>query len=141
MLAVLIDPYRKSIELVENSGEAEAINTALDGRWGGGTHMVRRGHGQLEYGYCDDEGYYRLNQCYFAFANYPYPIGGKMIVYGLNGPNNVSTALTVAEVEAMTEWVDDIEFDRIEVVEENKDGINHQTWIPHFKRKAKADVK
>lgn len=137
MKAMIIDPHNHTLSRVDNDGSAEAIRDLLHDQWGGGGHMVYRWpSGKVEYGYCDDEGYYREKQAFFSLSNYPYPLAGRMVIYGMSGPNNTSTSFKASTLRPLITWRDDIEFERLEVIERNThDGFVHQTYIPHFRQK------
>lgn len=100
MLAILIDPFTETIEVVDYSGDWRDISTLL------GCDLFTTVYIDDEDTlYIDDEGLYVEDQRYFKWKGYPQPLAGRGLVLGCT-PDGDSTdsSKTIEQIQDMVEW-------------------------------------
>ena len=100
MLAILIDPFTETIEMVDYSGDWEDISELI-----GCSLFTTIDLGDSDTLYVDDEGLYVKNQRFFNLKGYPQPLAGRGLVLGytLDG-DSTDSSLTVSQVQDMVSW-------------------------------------
>ena len=100
MLAILIDPFHETIEMVDYSGDWQDISALI-----GCDLFTTINLGDSDTLYVDDEGLYVKNQRFFNLEGYPQPLAGRGLVLGYT-PDGDSTdsSLTVSQVQDMVSW-------------------------------------
>ena len=100
MLAILIDPFTETIEMVDYSGDWEDISALI-----GCSLFTTIDLGDSDTLYVDDEGLYVKNQRFFNLKGYPQPLAGRGLVLGytLDG-DSTDSSLTVSQVQDMVSW-------------------------------------
>ena len=100
MLAILIDPFHETIEMVDYSGDWEDISALI-----GCSLFTTIDLGDSDTLYVDDEGLYVKNQRFFNLKGYPQPLAGRGLVLGytLDG-DSTDSSLTVSQVQDMVSW-------------------------------------
>lgn len=100
MLAILIDPFTETIEVVDYSGDWQDISTLLECSLF--TTIDLDENNTL---YVDDEGLYVEDQRFFNLEGYPQPLAGRGLVLGYT-PDGDSTdsSLTISQVQDMVSW-------------------------------------
>jgi hypothetical protein len=77
MLAILIDPFTETIEVVDYSGDWQDISTLLEC-----SLFTTIDLGDSDTLYVDDEGLYVEDQRFFNLEGYPQPLAGRGLVLG-----------------------------------------------------------
>ena len=100
MLAILIDPFTETIEMVDYSGDWEDISALI-----GCSLFTTINLGDSDTLCVDDEGLYVKNQRFFNLKGYPQPLAGRGLVLGytLDG-DSTDSSLTVSQVQDMVSW-------------------------------------
>ena len=100
MLAILIDPFTETIEVVDYSGDWKDISALI-----GCSLFTTIDLGDSDTLYVDDEGLYVKNQRFFNLKGYPQPLAGRGLVLGytLDG-DSTDSSLTVSQVQDMVSW-------------------------------------
>lgn len=100
MLAILIDPFTETIEVVDYSGDWQDISTLLEC-----SLFTTIDLSDSDTLYVDDEGLYVEDQRFFNLEGYPQPLAGRGLVLGYT-PDGDSTdsSLTVSQVQDMVSW-------------------------------------
>ena len=78
MQAILIDPYEKTIEVVDYSGDWKDISTLI----GCDIFSTVYVDNSIDTFYIDDEGLFVENQKFFKLTGNPQPLAGRCLVLG-----------------------------------------------------------
>lgn len=102
MRAILIDPFTRTVQTVEHSGDYHEIYKLIDA----GTFEVLplddRGNGL----YLDEDGLFADRQEFFALGNYPQPLAGKGLILGVDSEGeSAGTTLKLEAVFAAVRWL------------------------------------
>lgn len=102
MQAILINPFDKTIEEIEYSGDWRDISSLLEcdifttAYFADTTDSV----------YIDDEGLYVEDQAFFTIGDYPQPLAGRGLILGCNDEgDSVDCETTLEEAKAMVKFV------------------------------------
>ena len=102
MQAILINPFDKTIEEVEYSGDWKDISSLLEcdifttAYFDDTTDSV----------FIDDEGLYVEDQAFFTIGDYPQPLAGRGLILGCNDEgDSVDCKTTLEEVKAMVKFL------------------------------------
>jgi hypothetical protein len=100
MMAILIDPYEETIEVVDYSGDYKDISTLL------GCDLFTSVYTEMaDTIYVDDEGLYVENQKYFKLKGYPQPLAGRGLVIGVTDDGDSTDCVSSLEdIQDMVSW-------------------------------------
>lgn len=102
MKGILIDPFRKTVIVVDVESGIEAIYNAIQAD----TFAVISMKDTKDAAYLDDDGLFKENQEFFAFGNYPHPLGGRALILGTNDEGrSVDAKSSLAEVFTAVRWL------------------------------------
>lgn len=103
MLALLIDPFTRTITEVEYSGNYQQIYDLIDCQ----TYDCARINKHGDAIFVDDEGLISEKpQAFFLHKDYPQPLAGKGLVLGCDDEGeSVAPHTTLDEVTAAVQWV------------------------------------
>jgi hypothetical protein len=119
MRAVLIDPFAKTIEEVDYSGELDDVYRLT---W---TDIVETVQVDREHHmYVDEEGMMQKDQRFFRVAGYPQPLAGRGLIVRSDREGNDVPARPgmVSAMKAIVSWVrPDLRIEAIETIEDEVD--------------------
>jgi len=102
MQAILINPFDKTIEEIEYSGDWKDISSLLEcdifttAYFDDTTDSV----------FVDDEGLYVEDQAFFTIGDYPQPLAGRGLILGCNDEgDSVDCETTLEEAKAMVTFL------------------------------------
>lgn len=102
MQAILINPFDKTIEEIEYSGDWKDISSLLECD----IFTTAYFDDTDDSVYVDDEGLYVEDQAFFTIGNYPQPLAGRGLILGCNDEgDSVDCKTTLEEAKAMVEFL------------------------------------
>ena len=102
MQAILINPFDKTIEEIEYSGDWKDISSLLECD----IFTTAYFDDTDDSVYVDDEGLYVEDQAFFTIGSYPHPLAGRGLILGCNDEgDSVDCKTTLEEAKAMVEFL------------------------------------
>lgn len=102
MQAILINPFDKTIEEIEYSGDWRDISSLLECDIFTTVYF----DDTTDSVYVDDEGLYVEDQAFFTIGNYPQPLAGRGLILGCNDEgDSVDCKTTLEEAKAMVKFL------------------------------------
>lgn len=102
MQAILINPFDKTIEEIEYSGDWKDISSLLECDIFTTVYF----DDTTDSVYVDDEGLYVEDQAFFTIGNYPQPLAGCGLILGCNDEgDSVDCKTTLEEAKAMVKFL------------------------------------
>ena len=102
MQAILINPFDKTIEEVDYSGDWRDISSLLECDIFTTAYFADTPDSV----YVDDEGLYVEDQALFTIGDYPQPLAGRGLILGCNDEgDSVDCETTLEEAKAMVKFV------------------------------------
>lgn len=100
MQAILIDPYKQTIEVVDYSGDWRDIKALL------GCELFTTVYiDDVDSIYVDDEGLYVEDQKFFKLQGYGQPLAGRGLVLGTDEEGDSTDCVsTLEQIQDMVEW-------------------------------------
>lgn len=103
MQAILIDPFKETIEYVDYSGDWQDIKGLLQCDLFATVYID-----DCDTLYVDDEGLYQEPQRFFQYRGYPQPLAGRGLILGTDEEgDSTDCLLTVEQVRDMVSWCPD----------------------------------
>lgn len=101
MMAILIDPYEETIEVVDYSGDWKDISTLI----GCDIFSTVYVDNSTDTFYIDDEGLFVENQKYFKLTGNPQPLAGRCLVLGTTDDGDSTDCVSSLEdIQDMVSW-------------------------------------